>query len=242
MSNVGVGTGLFPVMLPNGGAAGGFNLSTGLVHYYKLGEAQATTREDSIGSVDLDVEANGPVASAAGKNGNGVVFDSTGGQVVRNDTTTIAELAALWTLGLWVKSTGEDAMNFLVNGNGLSIVLGGIVPNDISVTDGATSFALATDGTPFANDGSWQHLVIAFDGSQGTNAAKMQIYLDGVLAAFSMVIGDLPSSISVAAGAFGFGLWGPHDGMLDEIGVWNYAYTQTEVDALYNAGTGLFLA
>lgn len=77
--------------------------------------------------------------------------------------------------------------------------------------------------------GVWTHLVMVHDG------LKDYIYMNGAMVAEKDVVGDLNSATAPLAFGYspGNGLW--FDGALDEVEIYNYALTDTEIGDLYTA-------
>lgn len=93
---------------------------------------------------------------------------------------------------------------------------------------------------PITSVGSWNHLVLTFEPSNGTATNSFKFYVNGVLStqeyfnyngdqAFNTQLGDLMMFGSVP----GQDLYGK----MDDIGMWNRALTATEVMGLYECTT-----
>ncbi|MBK7407567.1 MAG: T9SS type A sorting domain-containing protein [Saprospirales bacterium] len=77
--------------------------------------------------------------------------------------------------------------------------------------------------------GVWTHVVMVHDG------AKDFIYMDGAMVAEKDVVGELNNASAPLAFGYspGNGLW--FDGVLDEVEIYNYALSATEIGDLYTA-------
>lgn len=125
---------------------------------------------------------------------------------------------------LWVKWNGTDAtakFQMFRNGTGYTVRMG----------DGATSYANSGSGVIFNN--TWCHVVMTYDGS------RMKVYINGTL--------DLNWLVSISAYTGGGNMtWGSRGGgftsvgLMDELSVYDYAWTQTDVTNNYNSGSGVY--
>jgi len=77
----------------------------------------------------------------------------------------------------------------------------------------------------------WSNVVFSYDGS------SLKLYVNGVLintTATSLLLNTAGNSgISIGESNQANGYWGPTDGKIDDIGIWNRALTQAEITALY---------
>lgn len=214
---------------PAGGPSS--SLLFNLISYYKMDEASGT-RADSTTNWPLTA-VNNP-GSAAGIIGNGVNCTTAGmGLTSGIPNTTQPKI----TLSVWVKRNSLTAFNqigwfdttnrlfgfnFLNDGQLLCHCEGG------SAVSGAIADAFTT----------LRHYVMVYDGTIGVVANRIKLYRNGVLAAGLSVSGAVPSSY-LASGVLRIPRNGVADGLLDEVGLWVDALTQTQITALYNAGAGV---
>ena len=108
------------------------------------------------------------------------------------------------------------------------------------IQDAANNAAAVNTSTPLANN-QWCHVAATLDGNTGT----MSIYTNGVLAAqtntsvrpFGPLIPSLEPTIGI--GNVGTPCWDycPFNGNLDEISLYSRALSQSEIQAIYNAGS-----
>jgi hypothetical protein len=134
------------------------------------------------------------------------------------------------TVSIWVKLTTSGAYNFIYNyGNGLTSN-GSLLPNSTSVTNhgGAQGHTVAT-ATAL---NTWYHFVFTFDGTTS------KIYKDGtLLSSFAKTLNTVSNSdyfrlgLSENGGTFNF------NGAVDDLCIFNYALSASEVSELYNNNT-----
>jgi hypothetical protein len=85
--------------------------------------------------------------------------------------------------------------------------------------------------------GTWDHIVIRYDGTQSTNATKLRAWINGSEAT-ATILGTIPALLGGSAG-FDIGWDGSGTysvGSVDEVGVWDRLLTDAEIATLY-AGT-----
>jgi Concanavalin A-like lectin/glucanases superfamily len=157
-----------------------------------------------------------------------------------------------FTISLWFKTsmnvTGEVDGAFLINKGGLGTDLPGINLNygmwlnnreqlsgGFEAINGDDFFITSQDS--YAN-GKWHNAILTFDNDQNL----LKLYIDGVeVATNSTRIGIPPDTIgrdSIRLGANAFAnkgeINGKFTGALDDINIWNYAFTKEQVIQLFN--------
>ena len=84
------------------------------------------------------------------------------------------------------------------------------------------------------NNGQWTHTLVSYDGN------KLKLYLNGNLDYENQIIDYFPESPSSVA--FIGNSWGANNdffpGKIDEVGIWNRALTEKEIQNLYTSSTG----
>ena len=84
------------------------------------------------------------------------------------------------------------------------------------------------------NNGQWTHTLVSYDGN------KLKLYLNGNLDYENQIIDNFPESPSSVA--FIGNSWGANNdffpGQIDEVGIWNRALTEKEIQNLYTSSTG----
>ena len=84
------------------------------------------------------------------------------------------------------------------------------------------------------NNGQWTHTLVSYDGN------KLKLYLNGNLDYENQIIDNFPESPSSVA--FIGNSWGSNNdffpGQIDDVGIWNRALTEKEIQKLFNSSTG----
>ena len=86
---------------------------------------------------------------------------------------------------------------------------------------------------PFLGLNNWTHVVMTFDGT------TLKQFINGILTSAVPANGFTlntagTSGISIGVSNQANGHWGPFDGSLDDIGIWNRALTECEIQDLYH--------
>ena len=187
--------------------------------------------------------ANGGVSYTTGKAGQAFSFDGIN-ESVNAPMTTSLQLTSGLTVEFWMK--GDPS-------NGLNSCCQGLVATDMYAVEIASSgihFGLSTDGgatQPFPSSGQvaistnqWHHVAGTYDG------ATIALYIDGALAASVPHTGTIsPNSGFLSIGSED-GRTGScptcvgtryYKGLIDEVAIYSRALSQSEVQAIYGAGT-----
>lgn len=157
-----------------------------------------------------------------------------------------------FSLSAWIKAGGFatnviTAKNDYTSGNrqaeyGLSVNYG---DPQFAIIDNSTGGYIGRKGSTHVSTGSWQHLTATYDGSASTTGIK--IYLNGVRVddsdyksgSFSHMY-NTTSPVTIGAmidstGKFANRFWG----QIDDVRIYNYALTATQVKTLYNADSAV---
>ena len=220
------------------------SLTNGTIYHY------AVTAVDSTGNESgASTEVSATPASAAGYamqfNGTnqyvtfgrasklGVETFTIEGWFKRTGTGVTADTGGVVAEPLITKGRGESDnsnvdMNYFI----------GIRPADgflvADFEDGANGANHPIVGTSSVLDGAWHHVALAYEPS-GTNML-LKLYLDGSLQNTVTVTKLLPRADSIQHAALGTALnstgvaSGYFNGLIDEVRIWDYARTQTEIN------------
>ncbi|MFA6135918.1 MAG: LamG-like jellyroll fold domain-containing protein [Candidatus Paceibacterota bacterium] len=108
-----------------------------------------------------------------------------------------------------------------------------------SVSDAGNNYGLTN--TAGYSAGSWNNIVIVFDGTQIGNANKLKAYINGQDIGFSGFNGGIPASLTLPTTKYwAFGNWfivGGYNfkGLIDDVRIYNRALSPTEVKNLYDS-------
>ena len=219
-------------------AAGGVTLKTNLISVWELDETSGATATDEHGT-------NNGTNFGATINQTGIIdkaYDYTGGTTERVELTTgLFEGNAESSVSVWFKVDNTSGTKGIVtqwydgtvNKRSVLIRLSNASLQFYTYTTsqvGGTYYTVST--------ATWYHVVCVYNGS------TMRIYVDGTLDGTSF-----SQTGNLGAGTDHVGYVGnyytatattlSHDGLIDQVAIWDRALTQTDVDDLYNSGSGL---
>ncbi len=213
--------------------------TAGLLGYWSMNDGGGTTVTDN----STNSNTGTCVDSSSWVSGKfGGALDFTGGYVGCGTDSSLRPSSAL-SIAAWVKVdtfayyTGIAAM---IHDSG-AVESGYMLMINNYSFDGFGGAVCGSDGgLGYINDGTystgtWYHVAITFNGSTET------LYVN----ASSVASGSESSPINYTPGsAFEIGRYADDDedrrfdGIIDDVGVWNRVLTSTELDYLYNSGTG----
>lgn len=227
--------------------ATGTTLNNNLVAYWKLDEAQGSSRADSKGSNTLTENGGSPVGSLSGLVGNCAAFtNSLGYFLIAADNADLSMGPGVYfTITAWInvrttavnsgmlsKWSGNPGMreyHLVTSDSG-----GGHVQFQFSVrkADDTPGTTVTASNYGSVQSNVWQFVAMSYDGinvsiSVNNGTPNTTAYSGDVL--------DGNSSFRLGTGADGDPIY---DCMIDEVGVWKRALTSSELTELYNAGSG----
>lgn len=220
----------------------GGTLTTNLQAYYKLEDAT----EFYVGGGTLDMTNSGAATFAAGKVNNAVNLVRASSQYlsVANNlgATNGAYSIAGWFRPASQPGLGEYYSMFGVfeaaNDTGLSIAYRNNA-TIFSVQGVRTRHSVIDQGPDTIqtlDSNTWYHLAITYD------ATNVRTYLDGALLGGPTAASGngLGGSANIAYIGNGFAEVSTfyHNGLVDEVGFWSKALSETEISDLYNDGAG----
>jgi sugar lactone lactonase YvrE len=180
----------------------------------------------------------GAVIFTAGKVNAAFSFDGTGGYVNVADAPNLNSTTATWNFWLQTTQSGtpvgiigkHDAAG---STHGFTIILQpqGVITAQIK--NSSSGVATELTGTKLVNDGQFHHIALALQ-SGGTSV----LYIDGVAETTQTT---LPFTYNATPIRFGRVLdtsWTPLKGALDEIQYFSRLVSQSEIQSIYNAGSG----
>ena len=225
------------------------------VVYLRMNEGSGATAADSSKAGNgFDGTLGGDAAWTSSKYKNGpyaVEFDGASDYIDLGNSTTLAPASA-FTLSIWAladdfdnvyqrmvsRYTSGGAATYsyaLINDNGNGKVRFYVYPS----SNTGSGIYVVTDSVVMTA-GTWHHIVATYSGDN----TRMRIYVDGSLAATTLVNGPVPAAINrpVAKLALGMNLDGggayhrSWDGALDEFSLWDVELTADQVSYIYGNG------
>jgi hypothetical protein len=130
-------------------------------------------------------------------------------------------------LGTFTSAGNMIGLNFAVSSNVISI----------SVRNGPVTYS---SHSATLNTGQWYHVVMVFDGTQGTATDRIKAYLDGSNVARSGGSGTNPTTSNTSTKSFDIG--GLRDASvyrdvyMDEVAIFDYSLDASQVSSIYNSG------
>lgn len=213
----------------------GWDTTDALISQYNLEDNTASTAVvDEEGLNNGTASGNTTTFTTTGKLGNG--FNLASGRIVNLGSSLDVNGPFSWSL--WINTTTSTLSYFISNRHGTSPNIGSYLQLG---TDGKLSFTLDTGGSPIGtkcttvvNDGNWRHVVGVYTGTQSL------IYINSVLEGTPGAVTGDPSTGSATTylGKADFSAGFLNPGKIDDVRFYNRALTQTEIDRIYNAGTG----
>jgi hypothetical protein len=205
---------------------------------------------DSFGNGTLSSNAN--VTFASGKIGNAAVFNGSSSYAYRNDVTILSGTSdrsySLWSY-INSGSTGRALLlgqgNFNASNQNFDLEANSYHSGTVSDSYGVHWWGngLKFDSAQVLYD-QWVHLVITQSGGN-INSTNTKLYVNGVQKTLNNAntsTYSIPSSSRISLGARAYGSGADRDlfvnGKIDHVRMFNRVITQSEVNALYNSGTG----
>jgi chitodextrinase len=201
------------------------------VLHWRLDEGSGVTAGDASSSSNAGTLVNNP-AWTAGKYGQALSLDGVSAFVRAETTMDLNSVSAL-TLSAWVKPTALNSFysNVLVKGvsgqrgYGLNFNYDRLNFVKVGLGDVAGSVSFVP--------GEWQHAVVTWDQATG----QVKFYRNGVLA--QTVIHTTPINAPTDEDDLVVGGWltggGHFNGAIDEVRIYNRAFTDAEVLGMFNA-------
>lgn len=209
---------------------------------------ESTTTSDDSGSTNDSNDAGGETFTWADNYSlfmdpanNSTFVDLPDLQTIFNTTTSFTN----FSMSVWVKTTGvpsgDDPILTCTDNDsvGHGITIAWSDADQIYACVGAKCKTPLTTLTPT----DWNHIVIAYDGTQGTSTNRFTIYLNG--ASIQSCGPGCPTSIDVSTYAsncqigrgFGSNSYLSVESYWDEVAIWNTTLDATNVAAIYNSGS-----
>ncbi len=223
----------------------------GLVGYWPMNEGTTTKSSDFSGNGNTGTfTGSSPPTSTSGwtngKRGGALGFDGT------NDCLDVGDINATegqtkLTISVWLydrsPGTGKGIVSKYTGAAGnwalFTSDAGAGGSNDMEFDPDGAEAVYTTTNAHKAN--RWEHWVVVYDGTQGTDLGKIDLYLNGVVQAETLTsspIGSVTGSNTntVCIGSDSDTTAGIN-GIIDEVRIYNRALSVSEVRALYGNNT-----
>lgn len=232
---------LIVFLIPLGASAQ--DITTGLVGHWKFDEGAGTTAGDSSGNNNTGILTNGPTWTT-GKIGGAVNIGGGSQQVTVPDTASL-DVTGTLTVSLWIKPTTLPTGNagflskaaggdraYSLNGN---LSSSSKQPQFWISRDGDSSTKNTVTGTNILTTNTWYHVVGVFQPS-----VSAQLYMNAAVNA--QITTGIYASIHNSAAPLRIGFNSDtsesFNGAIDDVRVYNRALTASEVQTIYNLGSG----
>ena len=212
-----------------------------LIAHWKLDEISGTTADDSAGSNDGTLMNNPTPTWTTGHDGNALSFDGVDDNVFANSFSGLSNFKGSVSMWIYPESMGEGNKGVIFNmdnsatsGRYGKLVFANTNALKWDVWEGA-NFLTRTTSNNILTMNNWNHLVYTFT---GTGYSNMKIYING--AEVSYVAGSGTGSPILNNDEFYFGSFNSagldaFDGLIDDVRIYNYALSSTEISNIYNA-------
>lgn len=216
----------------------------GLLAHYKF-DPQTGATDSSGNGLDGVFQGDASVDTTSGTNqvGDGkLTLDGTGDYVDLTSSISRFDDLSEGTISAWVNTTDTGFNTILDTNDGTTSNFASLwIDNGQliwSVNVGGSSL-VRTTSTATINDGNWHHIAVTTDGS-GTS-----IYMDGVKLTGAAItyssstdttafFDDVTGATTVSLGAYNSGgVGGEFDGLIDDVRIYNYAVTESDMSDLY---------
>ena len=212
-------------------------LSNGLVGYWKMDET-ATPSVDSSGNGNSGTW-NGNTAGTTGKYGNGTTYDGTGDNITVSGDSI--RTTGNTTISLWVKSTSADTNRGLfykdngggTGGWGMRVMYSNSYIYASAVYTAPSVDSLSTDAVVITS-GQWNHVTAVWKDGQ-----YIQLFINGVESSKVSTTGTTLRTSNQNHSIGGRLASEYFTGQLDDVRIYNRAFSPAEVSRLYNWGSGL---
>ena len=234
----------------------------GPIGWWKFDECQGSIANDSSGignSGTITIGSSGSQNSlgtcavgtsaawtngATGKLNASLNFDGTDDYVDMGTMPSINTGVSQLTVSAWVKPNTLANLKAVVYRDDPVAGVGGWAmgtaissSSDVIVAVTGSSYGQSTSGL-FSN-GNWGHWTMVFDGTQTGNANRMKFYFNGIQQPLTFT-GTIPSTsafspVDVTVG-MRVGATRAFNGQIDDVRIYNYALTSSQVKTLYNNG------
>jgi len=183
---------------------------------------------------------SGAVSYPDGRYNKAFSFDGSTYIACSNESQFDFERTQPFSVSYWVKTTGTAQAYVTKNsGNGTTgwqVDSGASSQIVLRLVNTATTNEISVNtGSAVINDGNWHHVVMTYSGN--SLASGVKIYIDGVSVAMTTITDNLSATIlnnqAIVVGAEGV-FNRKFTGSLDDVQIWNYALSSSDITTLYN--------
>jgi len=215
-----------------------------LISYWDFEETSGT-RADLVGTNDLT--DNNTVGSGTGINGTGAQFDSASSEYlsIADASQTDLDFAIDTSINLWVYDDNSTYFGLFQHNyedlTGYSQLLDHASAGYMTWWTGSVSNTLPKEGNNAItlNNDEWSMFTITYDAT----SYELCHYINAVevnCTTLGDAIEDTSSPVIIGAHYWTGTTQLYHNGLIDEVSAFNIVLSQTDIDDLYNSGTGLF--
>ena len=211
------------------------SLNTDILGYYDFDETTGTVLIDVTGNGNNGTNSNA-IVNQSGILGKAYDFVSASPSFILFDTPLLDTISA-FSISFWVNidTIGQNQM-LVSNGDntaGFYMYYGGCGANTMYVNFGAQALSPYPSALGITQ-ATWTHMVSTYDG-----ADTYRLYIDGVGSYNNTAVtGELNATRNFTIGTWPEGsLYS--DALFDEVGIWERELSVSEVQDLYNGGTGI---
>ena len=211
------------------------SLNTDILGYYDFDETTGTVLIDVTGNGNNGTNSNA-IVNQSGILGKAYDFVSASPSFILFDTPLLDTISA-FSISFWVNidTIGQNQMLVSNGANtaGFYMYYGGCGANTMYVNFGAQALSPYPSALGITQ-ATWTHMVSTYDG-----ADTYRLYIDGVGSYNNTAVtGELNATRNFTIGTWhGGSLYS--DALFDEVGIWERELSVSEVQDLYNGGTGI---
>jgi hypothetical protein len=209
-----------------------------------------TTWTDISGRGNNGTLTNGPTYSSS--NGGSIVLDGADDYIVMSNLAPYLSNKTQFSFSMFVKITSSGSSlgtlfsygNYVDYGNDIMFFY---YPADLTLNfqidngaDGGAGFAYTI--------GSWSNISVVYDGTQSSNAARLKVYLNGILQTLNFNTYTVPATTANVTASSSIGAYTsvgntPNSvigGNIPQVLVYNRALSSTEISQNFNALRGRY--
>jgi hypothetical protein len=205
---------------------------TELVGHWAMEESSGATVLIDSSSYGNDANVSGSLVKVTGQRGHAQEFDGLVDYALVPDDVSLDITSAI-TLAAWIKPSKLGTQYIIkkatqggIDGYELSLSLGGIVFVRFNQATSGNTYRINSTVTYPTDGNTWMHIAATYDGTE------IKIYINGTLDnSVTITTSIATNDLSLSIGAQSDGVY-PLQGAIDDARVYNYALSQTEIQAL----------